>query len=60
MKGIKTGEWKTRDADEFASLFGDDTDYLFADDPSVFGESFNYKGGKMNINQLKNKFIKRA
>lgn len=58
LKGIKTGEWKTRDADEFASLFGDDTDYLFADDPSVFGESFNYKGGKMNINQLKNKFIK--
>lgn len=58
LKGIKTGEWKVKDADEFASLFGDDTEYLFADDPDISFESCNYKGGVMTINEVKNKFIK--
>ena len=54
IKGIKTGEEEKND---FLSIIDEDPDYLFVDDPEYsFGESY-FKGGKMNITELRDKYL---
>lgn len=57
IKGIKTGDWREEEKDDFLSIIDEDPDYLFVDDPEYsFGESY-FKGGKMNITELRDKYL---
>ena len=57
VKGIKTGDWREEEKDDFLSIIDEDPDYLFVDDPEYsFGESY-FKGGKMNITELRDKYL---
>lgn len=57
IKGIKTGDWREEEKDDFLSIIEEDPDYLFVDDPEYsFGESY-FKGGKMNITELRDKYL---
>lgn len=57
IKGIKTGDWREEEKNDFLSIIDEDPDYLFVDDPEYsFGESY-FKGGKMNITELRDKYL---
>ena len=57
IKGIKTGDWREEEKNDFLSIVDEDPDYLFVDDPEYsFGESY-FKGGKMNITELRDKYL---
>lgn len=56
IKGLKTGKWTHKDANDFADLIDDDPAYLFVDEG--FGEYY-IEGGKMNLNEFKNNAIKK-
>lgn len=57
IKGIKTGDWREEEKYDFLSIIDEDPDYLFVDDPEYsFGESY-FKGGKMNITELRDKYL---
>ena len=57
IKGIKTGDWREEEKNDFLSIIDEDPEYLFVDDPEYsFGESY-FKGGKMNITELRDKYL---
>lgn len=54
MKGISTGDFREKERLDFMSMFDDDPELLFSDDPDFesFGESYLMKGETMSIEQL--------
>ena len=57
IRGLKTGDFTKKDADEFADLLGDDPDFLFVDE-EAFGENYR-EGGPMRLNEFKNEALKK-